>query len=288
MAKVPVPIDKRQWHPSLLPGPIALVTTVDASGTANLAPKSWIQMVSFEPSILMFSGDPQGRTEKNAIATGCFAINLVDASLVRRAIECARWSGQERIDQSGFRLVPASSIESPLVDDCKVHIECRVHVHHAVGALFVVYGQIVAASICETILEGAVDERYARFAQAMFLEEGRHAIVSHALPSSKQASESGEFQRFVYLLSHARSELFCEALVREHVEHLKRIDDAGNLELCGPFADYRGGMVILRGVTAQQARAIAESDPFVTSGAETYELRTLDLSARENDHMGMG
>jgi len=47
--KVPYAIDKREWHPSLIPGPIALISTVDAGGTPNIAPKSWLQMVAFEP-----------------------------------------------------------------------------------------------------------------------------------------------------------------------------------------------------------------------------------------------
>lgn len=111
--------------------------------------------------------------------------------------------------------------------------------------------------------------------------------MSDSKTASTDAPEGNEFRRYVYLLTHARPELFCEKLVREHVAHLKRIEDAGALELCGPFADYPGGIVIVRASSLQEARAIAESDPFVTSGAETFELRTLELSCRANQHMGM-
>jgi uncharacterized protein YciI len=107
-------------------------------------------------------------------------------------------------------------------------------------------------------------------------------------PDSDRPQLSPDDVRYVYLLSHARPERFCEALVREHVAHLKRLEDQGLLELCGPFPDHAGGMVILRRCSEAQARAIAEADPFVTSGAETYELRRWELSHRGNQHMGIG
>ena len=45
-------------------------------------------------------------------------------------------------------------------------------------------------------------------------------------------------------------------------------------------------MVILRGVS-EESRTIAGADPFASSGAETYESKTLELSCRDNDPMGM-
>lgn len=89
-------------------------------------------------------------------------------------------------------------------------------------------------------------------------------------------------------LSHARPELFSQDLVRAHVAHLKRLEDGGRLEICGPFSDHDGGMVVLRAVTAEEARAIAEADPFVVSGVESFEIRRLEVSCRANNHMGMG
>lgn len=47
-------------------------------------------------------------------------------------------------------------------------------------------------------------------------------------------------------------------------------------------------MAIIRADSLEAARMIAESDPFVKSGVESYELRTLHLSCKENNHLGMG
>ena len=286
-SKTPLPTDKRDWHPGLIPGPIALISTVDPAGEPNVAPKSWIQMVSFEPSILMFSGSRDGQTERNILATGCFSVNLVDGSLARRTFACVRWKGAERIARSGFQLVKATKIEAPLVDDCRAHLECRFHDTREVGSGFLVFGEIVAASVLDEIAGAEPRARYAALDQTLFLEDGLYATVERARPAEPEEL-SEHTTRYVYFLTPARPELFEEVLVRAHVAHLKRLEDHGQLELCGPFPEHDGGMVILRGVSEQEAQAIAEVDPFVSSGAETYELRKLEVSCRDNNHLGMG
>lgn len=90
---------------------------------------------------------------------------------------------------------------------------------------------------------------------------------------------------YAYLLSHEKPELVTKALVEEHVAHLKRLDDAGQLVLCGPFKDYQGGLVVVKASSAEEARRIAESDPFVRSGFESFELRTWELANRGNRYL---
>jgi len=81
---------------------------------------------------------------------------------------------------------------------------------------------------------------------------------------------------------------FNEEIIRAHVRHMKKLDEEGKLVLCGPFTDYRGGMVILKVDTLEEAIEIAENDPFVKEGYETCDIRTWELSCKENNHMGMG
>ncbi|MBA9087426.1 uncharacterized protein YciI [Fontibacillus solani] len=94
--------------------------------------------------------------------------------------------------------------------------------------------------------------------------------------------------RYVILLSVVPGQKMTEELIRAHVQHLKQLDLEGKLELCGPFSDYRGGMVIIKASSYEEAKKIAESDPYIVSGVETYELRTWELSCEANNHMGMG
>ena len=172
MKKIPYPIDKQKWSPSLIPGPIVLISTVNKARKPNVAPKSWLQMVSFKPPILMFSGTKGNTTENNIIDTGCFGVNLVDSSMTETAFGCLRWHGRERIEKCGFELVPASKIKAPLVANCRAHLECRLTDTKEVGSGFVIFGEIVASSIWDEIMKAEPDKRYALLDQVMFLEDG--------------------------------------------------------------------------------------------------------------------
>ena len=96
------------------------------------------------------------------------------------------------------------------------------------------------------------------------------------------------FIRYVILLSHVPGKAISETVVREHVTHLKMLEQKQQLVLCGPFKDYDGGMVVIKAKSLEDAENIALSDPFIKKGIETYELRTLELSCKENNHLGMG
>lgn len=92
--------------------------------------------------------------------------------------------------------------------------------------------------------------------------------------------------RYVILLSHTGKKPMTEAMVRAHVAHLKSLGE--KYVLGGPFKDYKGGMYVIQAASIEAAKEIAEADPFIKEGVESYELRTWELSTAENNHMGMG
>ena len=92
--------------------------------------------------------------------------------------------------------------------------------------------------------------------------------------------------RYVYLINRNKNYTF--DVIKKHVEHLIKLDNNGQLVLCGPFTDYDGGMIIIKAESIEEAKIIAESDPFITDGFSTYELRTLEISNKENNHLGFG
>lgn len=104
----------------------------------------------------------------------------------------------------------------------------------------------------------------------------------------KAKSEAAEFTKYVILLTLNPGKSLDEELISGHVAHLRELDRLGHLVMCGPFSDYKGGMIVIEADTIEQARQIAERDPFVKSGAENYELRTWKISCEENRHLGMG
>lgn len=172
MRKVPFPLDKRHWHPSLLPGSLVLISTCGPDRAPNLAPKSWIQMASFDPPILLFSGTRDGTTERNIQHSGCFGVNFVHRALAPAVFQCIRWHGQERIARLGVGLQPATIIPVPLVAECRAHLECHLIETRPMGSGLIVFGEIVAASMWDQLGAGSAEQRYERLDPALFLEDG--------------------------------------------------------------------------------------------------------------------
>lgn len=96
------------------------------------------------------------------------------------------------------------------------------------------------------------------------------------------------FRRFVVLLEVVPGVATGAELIAAHVRHLRELDRAGKLVLCGPFTDHPGGMLVLRAADEAEAELLARADPFVVAGARTFTVRTWMLSCEENDHLGHG
>lgn len=67
------------------------------------------------------------------------------------------------------------------------------------------------------------------------------------------------------------------AVVGEHVDWLLDLESTGVVVMSGPLFDGPGvgpgsGMTVLRAADAEQARAIADQDPFVRAGLRSFEL----------------
>jgi uncharacterized protein len=73
-------------------------------------------------------------------------------------------------------------------------------------------------------------------------------------------------------------------VVNLHAAHLAELDRDGKLVLAGPIPERAGGLIVLRTGSLAEARAIAEEDPLVRGGYQTYELGSWFMSSRQNDY----
>ena len=74
------------------PRPIAWVSTLSASGTANLAPHSYFNAVADDPYYVVFGSTGRKDTLRNVEQTGEFAVNL------------ATWDLREAMNTSSARV----------------------------------------------------------------------------------------------------------------------------------------------------------------------------------------
>jgi uncharacterized protein YciI len=58
-----------------------------------------------------------------------------------------------------------------------------------------------------------------------------------------------------------------------HLAYINQLYLQGKVVMAGPFTDKRGGMVIYKAESWEEAKQLAEADPAITEGARTLELR---------------
>ena len=110
------------------PNPFALVTTRKADGTANIMALSWWTYVSNKPPMIVIATAKKGYSGELITANGEFGLNLVGEDLAQAAMACGGCSGRERnkAEEFGIALEPAKTMETPLVKDAVVSMECRL------------------------------------------------------------------------------------------------------------------------------------------------------------------
>ncbi|ARK30693.1 YciI family protein [Halalkalibacter krulwichiae] len=58
----------------------------------------------------------------------------------------------------------------------------------------------------------------------------------------------------------------------DHLNYLKQLEEEGKVFAKGPFVDGAGGMVIYKASSFEEAKELAEKDPYVIQGVRTLEL----------------
>jgi uncharacterized protein len=67
-----------------------------------------------------------------------------------------------------------------------------------------------------------------------------------------------------------------EAFLKDHLAYQAALEKSGVMYGAGPLAEVggksRGGLIIVRAATAEEAKKIADADPMHINGARTYKL----------------
>lgn len=156
---------------SIVPRPIAFVSTKSTNGILNLAPFSYFNGVCSKPPTIMFAPARRGYdgltkdTLNNIRDTKEFVVNLVSEEIVEPMVACATDYDKEIDEFKISNLTPVDShkISSPRVKESKVSYECELHTIVEIGqaepgAGFVVIGTIVMFHIEDDVYkDGRID-----------------------------------------------------------------------------------------------------------------------------------
>lgn len=119
---------------SVLPRPIAFVSTVSVNHINNVAPISCFVPICLKPTLLGvgISTTREGRkkdTINNIEATWDFVVNVVTEEMAEQMNQASYPYPPEVSEFQKCRLTPvkADLVKSPLIGESPVNIECRVH-----------------------------------------------------------------------------------------------------------------------------------------------------------------
>jgi len=153
----------------IVPRPIALVSTVDAEGNANLAPFSFFAGVGSAPPTVLFcpvlrsgrAAEPAGRkdTLRNVEATREFVINVVSEDIAAQANTTAAEVGPE-VDEfklSGLTPVASEAVKPPRVAQSPARMECKllqvIYTGDKPASGVIVLGEIVRFHVRQELFE---------------------------------------------------------------------------------------------------------------------------------------
>ncbi|WP_125666651.1 flavin reductase family protein [Paenibacillus baekrokdamisoli] len=115
---------------SVIPRPIALVTTLSSEGVLNAAPFSYFNIITASPPMISISVHrKQGvmkDTSRNAIAAGAFVVHVSDESYIRQINETAANLPPEEseVDYAGLTPVPSTKVTVPGLAEARIRMEC--------------------------------------------------------------------------------------------------------------------------------------------------------------------
>jgi flavin reductase (DIM6/NTAB) family NADH-FMN oxidoreductase RutF len=119
---------------SVLPRPIAFVSTVDKKNVRNLAPFSFFTVASANPPVVVFSASvpSDGRAAKdtlrNVLETREFVVNIVSEDFAEKMNHCSATVPPEvdEFELSGLTPVPSELVKPARVAESRMQMECRL------------------------------------------------------------------------------------------------------------------------------------------------------------------
>jgi flavin reductase (DIM6/NTAB) family NADH-FMN oxidoreductase RutF len=153
----------------IVPRPVAIVSTVDKNGAANLAPFSFFTGIGSNPPSVLFcpviraagaaGNDMRKDTLRNVEETGVFVVNVVSEAIAAAANATAAEVAPD-VDEfvlSGLTPAPSQAVRPARVAESPAQMECRllqvIYTSREPGAGVVVLGEVVRFHVREDLLE---------------------------------------------------------------------------------------------------------------------------------------
>ena len=147
---------------TVVPRPIAWITTLSEEGVVNLAPFSFYNAITTKPPLIIVSIGKRKDgslkdTARNIRETGEFVINVVSKDFLEKMHESGKDFPPEvsEAEELGIELEPSALIKPPRVKGVPAALECRLKEIIEIGdtPMDLVIGEVVAIHYKKELLE---------------------------------------------------------------------------------------------------------------------------------------
>ena len=140
---------------TVIPRPIALVTTVNRDGVPNAGPFSFFNVLTHDPAIVAIGVENYADmrfkdTARNIRETGEFTVHICDDAMVEQMEICAIKFGPEvnEIEHAGLHTMPGTAVKSPRILEAPAALECRRYMTLELGpAREIILGQVIGVHV---------------------------------------------------------------------------------------------------------------------------------------------
>jgi flavin reductase (DIM6/NTAB) family NADH-FMN oxidoreductase RutF len=152
---------------SVVPRPIAFVSTISPEGAFNVAPFSFFTVASANPPVLVFNvgqranPDPRKDTLRNITMAREFVVNIVSEEFGEKMNLCSGDYAPE-VDEfqlSGLTPIPSDLVKAPRVAESHINMECRLLYTISLSGL-VTGGNLVLGEVVRFHIDDAYFNNY--------------------------------------------------------------------------------------------------------------------------------
>ncbi|NOZ73053.1 MAG: flavin reductase family protein [Chloroflexi bacterium] len=155
------------WWPSFFPTTIAFLVT-GSKEKPNVMTVSCITVVNAYPFMIGFPLFSQGDSTRGSGPRYSlelirnnpeFTINVpyIDKEMTKKTIICGSFSGRDGVDKiakAGFTPLGSHHVSPPILKECPLNLECRVHLDIPLGGHTWIIGQVEAVHMDERLATG--------------------------------------------------------------------------------------------------------------------------------------
>lgn len=135
----------------LFPLPTVLVVTGNMT-KANIVTIAWISVLSSKPPTIGISVGTKGLSGTLIRENGNFSVNIATAEIMKESDFCGITSGKDtdKFKKTGLTKTPSAIIESPIIQQCPLNLECKLVESRIIGTTNHFVGEVVETHIDES------------------------------------------------------------------------------------------------------------------------------------------